>query len=134
MKVFEKIIEVETSGELEFVDITEKVRDVVKQSKIKDGFCLVFAVGATASVFLNECDDSLIKDLKSSLKDLIPDGKGYKHPINARSHLRAILLGNNQCIPIKNNELEIGTWQQIILTNLDTIPRKRKVIIKIIGE
>lgn len=134
MTVFERVIEFSTTKELEIVDITDYVEEAVEDSGIKDGICLVFVPGATGAVILNENDSSLLEDLKNILNDLIPQDKEYEHPINARSHLRAILLGNNQCIPIKNGKLELGTWQQIIFINLDTRARKRKVIIKIIGD
>ena len=134
MTIFERVIEFSTTKELEIVDITDYVKEAVEDSGIKDGICLVFVPGATGAVILNENDSSLLEDLKNILNDLIPQEKEYEHPINARSHLRAILLGNNQCISIKNGELELGTWQQIMFINLDTRARKRKVIIKIIGD
>jgi len=134
MTIFERVIEFSTTKELEIVDITDYVEEAVEDSGIKDGICLVFVPGATGAVILNENDPSLLEDLKNILNDLIPQEKEYEHPINARSHLRAILLGNNQCIPIKNGKLELGTWQQIMFINLDTRARKRKVIIKIIGD
>jgi len=134
MTIFERVIEFSTTKELEIVDITDYVKEAVEDSGIKDGICLVFVPGATGAVILNENDSSLLEDLKNILNDLIPQEKEYEHPINARSHLRAILLGNNQCISIKNGKLELGTWQQIMFINLDTRARKRKVIIKIIGD
>ena len=134
MTIFERVIEFSTTKELEIVDITDYVKEAVEDSDIKDGICLVFVPGATGAVILNENDSSLLEDLKNILNDLIPQEKEYEHPINARSHLRAILLGNNQCISIKNGKLELGTWQQIMFINLDTRARKRKVIIKIIGD
>jgi len=149
MTIFERVIEFSTTKELEIVDITDYVEEAVEDSGIKDGICLVFVPGATGAVILNENDSSLLEDLKNILNendsslledlknilnDLIPQEKEYEHPINARSHLRAILLGNNQCISIKNGKLELGTWQQIMFINLDTRARKRKVIIKIIGD
>jgi len=134
MTVFERVIDFSTTKELEIVDITEYVEEAVEDSGIKDGICLVFVPGATGAVILNENDPSLLDDLKNILNDLVPQDKEYEHPINARSHLRAILLGNNQCIPIRNGKLELGTWQQVMFINLDTRARKRKVIIKIIGD
>ena len=133
MKSFEKTIELKTKGELDFIDITEEIQKIVEESGIKNGICNIIVPGATGAIILNENDYSLLEDLKELMKNLVPN-KEYNHPINARSHLRAILLGNNQTIPISNNKLMLGTWQQILFIELDTIPRKRKIFVKIIGE
>ena len=133
MKAFEETIELTTSGELDIIDITQEVEKIVKRSGIKNGICIIIVPGSTGAVILNEYEHSLMEDLKNILKELIPS-KNYNHPINARSHLRAILLGNNQVIPISNGELILGTWQQIIFIELDTRPRSRKIFVKVIGE
>jgi len=133
MKVYEQVLEFETSGELDIVDITDEVESIVASSGIKDGICLVFVPGATGAIIVNENDYHLLEDLKRILAKLVPN-TGYAHPVNARSHLRAMLLGNNQALPVKNGRLQLGTWQQIMFVELDTHARHRKVIVKVVGD
>ncbi|MCD6403394.1 MAG: YjbQ family protein [Candidatus Aenigmarchaeota archaeon] len=131
--IHEEVIRMKTKGELDVIDITEDVKRVVEESGIKRGICLVFGKGSTLGIILNENDTMLLDDLKELIKELVPH-KEYNHPVNARSHLRSILLRNQVSLPVKNGRLEIGTWQQVMVLELDTRPREREIIVTVVGE
>jgi secondary thiamine-phosphate synthase enzyme len=117
-----------------YVDITTKVEDVVNKSKVKDGMCIVFSIGSTSGVILNENEPMLIKDIQNALEVVSDPDKIYNHSENAFSHIRSSVAGNNQIIPIEDGQLVRGTWQDILLFNFDVRERQREVIIKVMGE
>jgi secondary thiamine-phosphate synthase enzyme len=123
-----------TKGNIEIIDITGEVNRVVKDSKIKDGFAILFAPHATGIIGITEFDKPLLRDIEEFLERIIPAKDTYHHPINAFSHLRSFLLGTEKIIPVVNNKLSLGTWQSIIWVETDTGPRRRRIIIQIIGE
>lgn len=129
---FRREIEFRVGEELELVDLTTQVKNIVEDSGVKDGICLVYSPGSTGALFINEYESSLLEDFKDLMKSLVKDIR-YKHPANARSHLRTILTGNQQVIPIKDGKLELGVWQKIIFCNFDIKGRGRKVIVQVIG-
>jgi len=116
-----------------FVDITKKIKDIVTESKIKNGLCNIFIPGTTAGLMMNENDMMLIEDFKKFFS-IIDDKKHYNHPDNAFSHLRANLLSTEKTIPVDNGDLALGTWQSILLWEFDVNPRKRNLMITIMGE
>ena len=117
-----------------FSNITGKVQDIIKKSKIKNGICTVFAVGATGSIIVNEDEPMLLEDLRNSLEVVSESDKIYHHTGNAYSHIRSALLGSSQTIPVKDSELTLGTWQDIMVANFDTREREREIVVTIIGE
>jgi len=129
----ERII-IKTKEKQEIVDITEKIKEKVKKSKIKEGICLVYVPHATCSIIINEnWDPNVGKDLLNLLNNLIPSGKWLHDKIdnNGAAHLKAAILGPSEAIIIKNNELVLGQWQNIMLCDFDG-PRERRVFVKII--
>lgn len=121
-------------GSQKFSDITGKIEDILNKSKIKNGMCLVFSMGSTSGILLNENEPMLIKDIQNTLEEVSSQKKIYNHSENAFSHIRSSLFGNNQTIPVKNGELIRGHWQDILLFNFDTRPREREVVVTVIGE
>lgn len=128
----QETLRVKTGPELDLADITGKVNAIVEKSRVEDGVCLVFCRGATGAVVINENDPALLDDFKRKLSDIIPR-EAYAHPGNAHSHLRAMLLGPSETIPVKNSRLDLGTWQSVFLINLDTSPREREVVVQVIA-
>jgi len=130
-----KEFEIATSKSQELIDITEKVKKIVKDSEIKEGICLVYTPHATAGILINENYDTFVcEDITKKLNDIIPLHDGYKHDKidnNAHAHIKAALIGPSETIIIKDAELLLGTWQGIGFLELDG-PRKRKVFVKII--
>jgi len=121
-------------GSQKYVDITTKVEDIVNKSKVKDGVCIVFSIGSTSGVILNENEPMLIKDIQNALEVVSDPDRIYNHSENAFSHIRSSITGNNQIIPIEDGQLVSGMWQDILLFNFDVRERQREVIVKVIGE
>ncbi|ASJ10494.1 hypothetical protein A3L12_03860 [Thermococcus sp. P6] len=137
MRVFTRELRFRTKGEIDLIDLTQDIEDLVRESGIENGQVLIFVPGATGAVITIEHERGLLEDLKNTLRELIPKGKGYLHDRidnNAHSHLRATLLGASECLPVVNGRLVRGTWQQIFFVELDVRPRNRRVLVQIIGE
>ncbi len=128
-------MELRTTRHTELVDITDRVRTKVRESNIQDGICLISTRHTTSAIIVNENEQGLRKDILDMLETLIPQNKSYVHDRiddNAHSHLRAVLLGTSETIPIEDGHLVLGTWQSIFFIELDG-PRNRTVNIKING-
>ncbi|NJE85235.1 YjbQ family protein [Thermococcus sp. CX2] len=137
MKVVTKELHFPTKGEIDLVDITHEVERIVEESGIKNGQVLVFVPGATGAIVTIEHESGLLEDFKRALRELIPKGKGYLHDRiddNAHSHIRATLLGASECFPVVDGKLVRGIWQQIFFVELDVRPRRRRVIVQVLGE
>jgi len=132
-KVFNKSYTFSTRGEIDFVDLTDKVRAVVAESGIKNGLVHVFAPHATGILVLTEHERGLLNDIRDLLEKWVPRGGGYRHPSNAHSHLRSMLLPPDKTIPVVNGHVEFGTWQSLIFIETDVYPRRRTVIIQVMG-
>ena len=133
-KLFEK-----TEGYCDIIDITAKVQEQVQKEKIQRGLAALFVSGSTASLTTIEYEPGLIEDLKEFLEKFIPSNKKYHHDDrwgdnNGFSHLRASLLGPSLQVPIDNGQLLLGTWQQIVLLDFDNRPRRREILVQLIGE
>jgi len=132
----QQIITLSTSKKQELIDITDKVNSIVKESKVKEGICNIFAMHATAAIIINEnADPNICLDTIDALNKLIKEGV-WRHDSldgNAASHIKSTILGPSETIPINNGELQLGTWQAVSLVELDG-PRKRNIIIQIIGD
>jgi secondary thiamine-phosphate synthase enzyme len=123
---------VRTNSNFAMVDITDKVRTLLRESKIKSGICYVFVPHTTAAVTINEnADPDVIKDIIRTLDKLIPLNDHYRHiEGNAAAHVKSSLLGASQTVFIENGDLVLGTWQSIFFCEFDG-PRTRKVFIKL---
>jgi secondary thiamine-phosphate synthase enzyme len=127
-----------TKNRQEFINITPQVEEAVKKSKVQEGFCLVNAMHITSSVFINDDEDGLRKDFSAWLEKLAPYGKDkYQHNSsgedNGDSHLKRTIMGREVVVAITNGKLDFGPWEQIFYGEFDG-QRKKKVLIKIIGE
>ena len=118
----------------EIGDITGNIEEIVRKSEIEDGICSIFVMGATGSLIVNENEPMLIEDFKKTLEKISPSKDLYQHMENAHSHIRSILIGNSQTIPVRKGELLLGTWQNILIVNFDSRTREREVIVTVIGE
>jgi len=134
MKVFNQTIEFSTKGEIEFTDLTEKVQKTVFESQVRNGIAHIFAPHATGVLVLTENDWNLLEDIKRILEKLIPKRTSYSHPSNAHSHLRSMFLSPDKTLPIIDGKIVLGTWQSLLFVETDVHPRRRTIIIQIIGE
>ena len=127
-------MDIQTTAQTELIDITDRVRAIVKESGIKDGICVVSTRHTTSSIIINENERGLRADILAMLEELVPENKNYAHDRidnNAHSHLRAVLLGMSGILPVEDGHLVLGTWQSIFFVELDG-PRSRSVNVKII--
>ena len=121
---------------VELVDITDNVKDEVRKTGIQNGLCVVSTRHTTSSIIINENESGLRTDIIDLLDKLIPPSAGYQHDRidnNADAHLKAVMLGSSETIPIIEGRLELGTWQRVFFVELDG-PRKRNVNITIISQ
>ncbi len=127
---------IQTKGFNDTIDITDKVKEIVKESKVKDGICLVFCPGSTGGITTIEFESGAISDLKRILEKIVPMNKDYEHNKrwgdgNGYAHVRSALLKPSICLPVENGNLVLGTWQQIIFIDFDNKPRNRELIVKV---
>jgi secondary thiamine-phosphate synthase enzyme len=128
-------IEVKTGSRTEMVDITRRVREAVKTSGVKDGFCVVYVPHTTAGVTINEhADPSVARDIQNALSKLVPAGAGYAHAEgNADAHIKAVMVGATETVLVRSGDLVLGTWQGIFFCEFDG-PRWRKILVRAFGE
>lgn len=120
---------IRTNKRIELVDITQDVKSEVHKSGIVNGICVVSTSHTTTAIILNENETGLRHDILDFLEKLIPTSAGYQHDRidnNADAHLKAVILGSSETIPVTGGELVLGTWQRIFFVELDG-PRQRTV-------
>lgn len=126
-----------TSKKREYINITDKVEQVVQNSGIKDGMVLVSAMHITAGVWVNDAESGLIQDIDEWLEKLAPFNANYRHhrtgETNGDAHLKNLLVHHEVILPITNGRLDLGPWQQVYYAEFDGQRRKR-LIIKAMGE
>jgi len=138
MKFHRDVLELKTQKYFQYINITERVQDIVDKSKIKEGIVFVNAAHNTATVIMQEQDSTIHEDTKDAIDDLISLDRDYRHAyegnLNAASHIKNQIIGNsNLTIPVKDGKLVLGTWQQLFFLEL-LEPRRREVTVTIIGE
>jgi secondary thiamine-phosphate synthase enzyme len=121
-----------------FVNITDQVEELVRESGVKEGLCLVNAMHITASVFINDDESGLRADFESWLEKLAPEKphSQYRHNTaedNADAHLKRTIMGREAVVAITQGKLDFGPWERIFYGEFDGKRRKR-VLVKIIGE
>lgn len=124
-------INIKTSKRVELVDITSQLQDAVRESKVRDGVCLVFCPHTTAGLTINEnADPSVRYDIINALNKFVPKDAGYTHTEgNADSHIKSSIFGAVLNIFVEDNQLCLGQWQGVYLCEGDG-PRSREVWIK----
>ncbi|MGF3523264.1 MAG: secondary thiamine-phosphate synthase enzyme YjbQ [Candidatus Bathyarchaeia archaeon] len=133
-KVYTKQLTFSTRGEIEFIDLTSQIQEVVKASTIQEGIVHVFAPHATGVLILTENDEPLLQDIKRFLEQVMPRSENYHHPANAHAHLRSMLLPPDKTLPVTNGAVMLGTWQSLFFVETDSYPRRRTVVIQVMGE
>lgn len=142
MRIERASLTVATTAPFEVHDLTGEVRDRVRVARLQDGLVHIAARHTTAAITVNEFDPALPQDLKRWLADLAPAGRGWAHdalarsipgePENTPAHLKAMLLGWSQTVAVVGGALQLGTWQRILLIELDG-PRTRTVDLTLLG-
>jgi len=127
-----KEITIKTNTQTQILDITAQVQKVVGESGITEGLCCVFVPHTTAGVTINEnADPSVKRDIVMELNKIIPFNDNYSHSEgNSAAHIKASIVGSSVNVPVKNNNLLLGTWQGICFCEFDG-PRQRHFYVKI---
>ncbi len=131
---------VDTQGHSQVLNITDQVRRCVESGRITSGIATVFVVGSTAAITTTEFEPGLVnRDLKVAFEGIAPENAEYLHEQtwhddNGHSHVRASLVGPSLTVPFTDGQLQLGTWQQIVLMDFDTRPRTRQLIVQVLGD
>lgn len=146
MKIANTTTVLSTAQKTQTIDITQQVTSAVYHSEVKNGLATVFCRHTTAGVIINECEPGLSQhDIPKMLEQIVPaydcqhDKTAAGHTkvgerANGRNHLQSIILSSSQTIPIKDGELALGRWQNIMFIELDGPRPQREIMIQIIGE
>jgi secondary thiamine-phosphate synthase enzyme len=145
MKIYRKKIQITSESQIEFIDITDKVEEIVENSGIRDGQVLIYSPHTSAGIVVNHNEPMLIQDFMRLLYQLVPLGDRYSHDLfeikkgrvsdgrsNGHSHCKTMLLGTSENIPLDGGKMLITERQSIFLAEMDGA-RKRDVIVQIIG-
>ena len=139
MNLVSKKIRLSTQGDSEIINLTDTVKKYLKGANLKSGLVNLFIPGATGGLTTMEYEPGLIDDFRQTFQHIAPEEAKYFHNLthedrNAHSHIRASLIGPSLSIPFENATLHLGKWQQVVFIDFVNRPRKREVILQIIGE
>ena len=127
-------ITITTDKEQQIVDITDKVKEIVKKSEIKEGICYIYTGHATCAVMINEnWDPNIMLDIIEMLNNAVPQGK-WKHDKvdnNGAAHIKSSIIGPSEIVPVKDGKLLLGKWQDIMLADFNG-PKEREILIDVI--
>ncbi len=127
----------QSRGDADIVDLTGDLARLVGEEGLEEGQVLVFVGGSTAALTTIEHEPGLVRDLPELLDRLIPAGTYHHdrtwHDGNGHSHLRAALMGPSLVVPVAGGELLLGTWQQVVLVDMDNRPRRREIVVQLSG-
>ena len=133
-------IGLETRGNDHIIDVTERIQRVVGESGVMSGQLVAMVVGSTASLTTLEYEPGLVgHDLAAALEVFAPRNGVYEHEKtwhddNGHSHVRAAVVGPSIALPIVDGAVPLGTWQQVVFVDFDTSPRRRRVVVSVVGE
>ncbi len=126
-----------TKSKREYINITNRVAEIVHDSGIQEGMVLVSAMHITAGVYVNDAESGLIQDIDEWLEQLAPFNPDYRHhrtgETNGDAHLKNLLVHHEVVVPITAGQLDFGPWQQIYYAEFDGC-RRKKLIVKVMGE
>ena len=130
---------VRTTSNTDIIDMTPQVGEEIQRSAIRNGHVTLFVPGSTAALTTIEYEMGVINDLRKAIERIVPKDLYYEHDErwgdgNGYSHVRAALLGPSLHIPLIDGKLTLGTWQQIVLLDFDNRPRKRRIVMQLVGE
>ncbi len=128
-----RYINVKSKQRTEFIDITDKIQEVIKEAGIASGICFIYVPHTTAGVTINEgADPSVQRDIQNTLSRMVPHEMNYSHREgNADAHIKSSLIGASESVIIDESRLVLGTWQAVYFCEFDG-PRHRRVALKFI--
>jgi secondary thiamine-phosphate synthase enzyme len=132
-------ISFETQGEADIIEITDQVASAAMQSEITDGIVTIFTPSSTSAITTIEYESGCLSDLRRLFDEIIPPNQSYKHNArwgdgNGHAHVRAALLGPSLTVPLRERRLVLGNWQQIIFIDFDNRPRRRELMVQVVGD
>ncbi len=137
MKTATEYLWFNTTEQREFINITDSVEEMVRNSGIAEGFVLVSAMHITAGVYVNDAESGLIADIEEWLERLAPYRPDYRHhrtgETNGDAHLKSMLVHHEVIVPVTGGSLDLGPWQQVYYAEFDG-QRNKRVILKALGE
>jgi secondary thiamine-phosphate synthase enzyme len=138
MQFYSSVIHIKTTSDTDIINISPQVEDIVSRHNILNGIVLLFIAGSTAALTTIEYERGVINDLRRAIERMAPQGITYEHDIrwgdgNGYAHVRAALLGPSLAIPLRNGELLLGKWQQVVLCDFDNRPRIREINVQLQG-
>jgi secondary thiamine-phosphate synthase enzyme len=127
-----------TEGDGDVIDLTEGVQSVLESSGLEQGLVAVFVPGSTAAVTAMEHEPGGVQDLRATLERLVPAAGDYAHnrlnnDTNSHAHIKAAIVGPSETVPVRDGRLDLGTWQQLVLVDFDDRPRRRTVVVHVMG-
>jgi secondary thiamine-phosphate synthase enzyme len=139
MIIVNETIDFGTKGHSDIINITAPVIERLSKSGLKNGTATLFITGSTAAVMVIGNESGLIADFQEIWEDIIPSTEFYHHDkkwndANGYAHLRASILGPSLVVPVRDGQLVLGTWQQIVAVDFDNRPRQRTVAVQFMGE
>jgi secondary thiamine-phosphate synthase enzyme len=139
MPVITQKIQLSTNGNAEVQDITDQVSRAVAQSGLSNGIVTIFCPSSTSGLTTIEYEPGAVGDLRRLFDEIIPPDRPYAHDAawgdgNGHSHVRAALLKASLTVPFVTGHLTLGTWQQVIYIDFDIRPRRRELVLQIMGE
>jgi secondary thiamine-phosphate synthase enzyme len=139
MRIVRETLVRPTTADTDIQDLTQDVAQILAQSGIREGQVLVFTPGSTAGITTIEFENGVVFDLEQAIERLAPQDMHYDHDArwgdgNGYSHVRAALLGPSMTVPVIDGQLQLGTWQQVVLCDFDNRPRERRIIVQVMGE
>ncbi len=139
MTVRNDAIQFPTKGHSDILDITNEIVLAVQESGLHNGVITIFSPSATSAVTTIEYEAGCLRDLRRLFDEIADPDRDYAHNArwgdgNGHSHVRAALLGPSLSVPFVNGRLTLGAWQQIIFVDFDNRPRRRELVLQIMGE
>ncbi|MBN1542764.1 YjbQ family protein [candidate division KSB1 bacterium] len=139
MKIITAQIPLSTRGDSDILDITPQAALELEKSGLRSGVAIFFVSGSTAGLTTLEFEPGLVQDVPEALEKIAPQGKSYHHDRtwgdgNGHAHVRAALIGPSLTVPFAEGRLLLGTWQQIVLIDFDNRPRRRQVVVQLMGQ
>ncbi len=137
MTVINEKFSVNTKGNTDIIDITQKVKNVVYRHSLQNAVVHVYVAGSTVSITNIEFEPGLLVDLPEALDKIAPTNVDYHHDAtwhdgNGYAHVRASIVGNSTMVPLIDGALQLGQWQQIVLVDFDNKARTRTVYVQIV--
>lgn len=145
MKIYKEKIDLESKSQIEFLDITDRVQEVIDRSGVREGQALVYVPHTTMGVCINHNEPMLLRDFMRILYKIVPVDDQYSHDLfelrrdksadgrsNGHSHCKAILFGNSETVPVEKGKLVLNNRQNIFAVEFDG-SRKRDIFIQVIG-